>query len=83
MQLLGQEAVVTVQGEVTFYESLRWPFGARVQVNPDGRVFGNISSGGYRLFEVGPNTETKEAVALQLDAVSKAIFAQAAWYQTP
>jgi hypothetical protein len=83
MQIIGVEATVTVQGPVTFYESARWPFGARVQVNPDGKVFGNISSGGYRLFEVGPVDDTKESVAAQLDAASKVIFAQAAWYQEP
>ena len=82
MQLLGMTATETQQGPVAFYESLRWPFGARVQVNPDGKVFGNISSGGFRLFEVGPIEETKEAVAAQLDAAAKAIFGQASWYQT-
>jgi hypothetical protein len=82
MNLLGQVASESTTGPVTVYVSERWPFGARVRVLPEGLVTGDISSGGYTLFTVEPTATTPEAVALQLDAASKSIFSQAAWYQT-
>lgn len=82
MELLGNTVSGVSEGDTTVYYSVRWPFGARVRVLSDNSVLADLSSGGHRLFEVGPVADTPENVALQVDAVSKSIFSQCAWYQT-
>jgi hypothetical protein len=83
MNLLGQAATEQQLDGVVLYTSSRWPFQARVTDLGASGVIGQISSGGYVLVDLAPQLITPDAMAAQLDAASKAIFNQAAWYQVP
>jgi hypothetical protein len=83
MNLLGTVAEERTDGPVTVWTGKRWPFEARVRLLPNGFAQGDVSSGGFVLFATEAAAVSPEEVAASIDAASRAIFAQAAWYQAP
>ena len=84
LNIFGQTVEGVTLDPLTTWESVRWPFGGRIVQQPDGSLYTNLSSGGTVLWTAFYPAGTELAiVATALDAASKAIFAQAAWYQQP
>ena len=84
LTIFGQVIEPVPQGPPTLWESIRWPFGGRVVQIADGSYFANITSSSFMIWSKSYATDTDpNTIAVELDAVSKSIFSQAAWYQQP
>ena len=81
INLLGIPTNPNPQEGSTLYIADRWPFRASICALDSGQTWGALSSGGFVVYEWPPTEIEPQALADQIDTVSKAVFAQCAWYQ--
>lgn len=81
INLLGKPVAGIAQDGSTLYVSDRWPFRATICALDSGETWGALSSGGFVVYQWPQAQIDAQSLAIQIDAISKAVFQECTWYQ--